>query len=634
MADLRFLLAAFALSALISQAVRAVALRLGVVDRPRADRWHRQPIPRLGGIAIYLGFTVPLVWLVRTGHAAHLLPVLVGGTAIFLVGFVDDLVRLENRPKLILLIVCSAIPVLLGVRFEMLPPLVGTGLAMVWILGATNAFNWLDNMDGVAGGIGALAAVSMAAFGLLSGGEELGRVGLLAGRGETVAPALLLGGASLGFLLHNFPPARLFMGDAGSGFLGFTLATIAVMGNYRDVSNILLTILVPGLILAVPIFDTLLVTVQRILHRRSIFQGGRDHPAHRLVAMGLPERKAVLLLYGLSTLAGIVALFATRLGFVTGVITSLTMGLGFVALGIVLSEVHVYAQEPAPAASGATFNGEREAVPGGGAKLSLNGENDPVRSGQSFPNGATLLPQVFLNKRWVLVMALDLLLAGMAYVAAHLLRWDGMLPPSVADSLERTLPLVVAAKMVGLYLAGVYRGSWRYAGALDYARIAQGATVGSLLGVAALFLWTRLAGISRGALVLDWLLVIMLVGTSRLSLSVLREYLFAQAEGGQRVLIFGAGHSGVLLLRELRENGLRGYRPVGFIDDDPAKCGTIVHGLRVLGGRADLARLVREHQVDEVLLAISSGSPQLADEVRVICTGIGTRLRRLEFTLQ
>ncbi|MDR7551171.1 MAG: hypothetical protein QN131_14750 [Armatimonadota bacterium] len=558
-------------------------MRFGLVDRPREDRWHRRPVPRLGGVAIYAGFTIPLVWVNRT-NPAGLLPLLVGGAVIFAVGLIDDVVRLENRTKLILLIVSAAVPVLLGVRFERLPALVGTPLAMIWILGATNAFNWLDNMDGVAGGIGAISAGTTAAFALLSG------------RSEAAVCALLLAGACLGFLLHNFPPARLFMGDSGSGFLGFTLATIAVMGSSRDVSNVLLPVLVPGLILAVPIFDTALVAVQRLLHGRSIFQGGRDHPAHRLVAMGLPERKAVLMLYGLSLLAASLALFAARLDVVVGLIVSVGLGLAFAALGIVLSEVRVY-----------------EAAPNG--------------------NGATALPQAFVNKRWILVMALDLLLVVLAYAGAHLLRFDGTLPPRVADAVVDTLPLVVAAKMVGLYAAGVYRGSWRYAGALDYGRIVEGAAVGSVLAVGGLFLWMRLEGLSRGALLLDWLLTVALVGGSRLSLTFLREFLVAQAEGGRRVLIFGAGLAGALLLRQLREDGGE-YRPVGFLDDDPATHGTYFQGLKVLGGRDDLPALLRRLRVDAVIVAAPNGSSASLAELRSICEEAGADLKRFEVSLR
>lgn len=576
---------AFLLSVVVAAGVRVFAPRFGLLDAPRQDRWHLRPVPRLGGIAIYLGFTVAVVTFRSGPRLAEALPLLLGGCAIFVVGLIDDLFRLENRPKFILLLVCSIIPVSLGVRFESLPYFIGAPLAIIWILGATNAFNWLDNMDGVAAGIGAIAAMTLVGFSLQAKG------------GGGIYPALMLAGALLGFLVHNYPPAKLFMGDAGSGFIGFTLAMIAMMGSSRDVSNVLLTVLVPGLILAVPIFDTALVTLQRVKHRRPIFQGGRDHPAHRLVAMGLPERKAVLLLYGLSTLAGVGALAASTLPLTVALITSVVLGLTFLALGLVLSEIRVYESEP------------------GG-------------------NGVTALPPPFLNKRWIVVMCLDIVLSSVAYVGAHLLRYEGALSAVVAETLVRTLPVMVGAKMVGFYLAGVYRGMWRYAGILDYTRIVQGATIGSLLGIVVLFLWMRLEGFSRSALFLDWFLTLGLVGGSRLSLTALREYIASQAEVGERVLIFGAGRGGVLLLQELRQNGTLGFRPVGFVDDDPMKRGTIVQGLRVLGDRGDLARLVHQYRVDEVLLAIPSGSLELIEQVKEICAGMGTKLRRLELTLQ
>lgn len=583
MVSLPTLLGAFVLAWGGTWLVRLLAPRLGLVDRPRPDRWHRRPVPRLGGVAMFLGFTVPLL-LVRGGIPVPVLPLLVGGSAIFGVGLLDDLVRLENRPKLLLLILCSVVPVLLGVRFEMLPAILGAPLAIVWILGATNAFNWLDNMDGAASGIAIIAAGYLAVFAWLSGQAGIAIL------------ALLLAAAASGFLIHNFPPARVFMGDAGSGFLGFTLATLAVMGSYREVSNLLVTVLAPGLILAVPIFDTALVTFQRILNRRPLFQGGKDHPAHRLVAMGLPERKAVLLLYGLSLLAGGIALAASFVGFLAGISISIILMLVFVALGLVLSEIRVYEQLPAS-------------------------------------NGITVLPEPFWNKRWIAVMFLDVVLVSIAYVGGHLLRYEGQLPVAVADGVVMTLPLVVAAKMAGLYLAGVYRGSWRYAGGLDYLRVAQGVTVGSLAAVVGLFLWTRLAGFSRAALLLDWMLSLMLIAGSRLSLSLTREYLASQAENGRRALIFGAGRGGMLLLRELRQNALLGYHPVGFVDDDPAKRGTIIQGLAVLGSREDLPHLVRRHRIDEVLLAIPSSSSELADQLAGICTEAGVKVRKLGLTL-
>jgi UDP-GlcNAc:undecaprenyl-phosphate GlcNAc-1-phosphate transferase len=579
--------AAFLLSLSLTAVVRWLAVRAALVDAPRGDRWHQRPVPRLGGIAIYVAFTGTLLFIHRPALTSEMLGLLIGGALIFLVGLFDDLRRLENRTKLILLIVCAVIPATAGVRFTFFPVLLGVPLAIIWILGITNAFNWLDNMDGVAAGIATIATLNLVLFDLLF-------------NGGTVAPlALVLAGAALGFLVHNLPPARIFMGDSGSGFLGFTVATIAVIGTYRDVSNVLLAVLVPAMILAVPIFDTAMVTLMRMLNRRPVFKGGRDHPAHRLVAMGLPERRAVALLYGLSALAGASALVASLPGLLTGVTVSIILILGFVALGAVLGDLQVYEDPPAR-------NGERR----------------------------TVLPQPFKNKKWIALIGLDMVLIAIAYVAANLLRFEGHLAGSIGIIVAETLPVMLAAKMVGFAVFGVYRGSWRYAGLMDLVRLAQGASVGSLLGVAVLFIWMRLYGMSRTALVIDWLLTLLLLSASRLSFRLLREYLAVQAEAGPRALIVGTGEAETVLLRLLRARRTPAYQPVGFVDDDPSKLGAIIQGIPVLGSCRELRHLIRRHRVEEVLLAAASCSPEVAQEIIDTCQTAGVRARKFSLVLE
>ncbi|MCL6554173.1 MAG: hypothetical protein K6W08_13790, partial [Firmicutes bacterium] len=384
-------------------------------------------------------------------------------------------------------------------------------------------------------------------------------------------------------------------------FLGFSLATLAVLGSHRNVGSVLLAVLVPGLILAVPIFDSATVTVLRLLHGRSLFQGGRDHPAHRLVTLGLPERKVVVLLYVLSATAGGAGLAATGLDVLVGLTMTVVLAVGFAALGLVLAEVRVYE-------GGASGDGD-----GPVARLPLNGQ--------------TALPAPFLHKKWIAVMLADLVLVPTAFVAAHLLRFEGMLPPAVAASVAHALPVVVGVKVAALALAGVYRGAWRYAGALDLLRLVEVATAGSVAAVAVLYVWTGLQGLSRAALVVDWLLTVLLLGGSRFSLRVLREYLVAQSARGRPVLIFGAGSGGVLVLQELRQNPALGCRPVGFVDDDPAKRGAVVQGLPVLGSRRELRELVRRYGVEEVLVAAPSCPPEVVAEVVAACREAGARAR-------
>jgi len=576
--------APLALSWTLTWVVRAGAGRFGLVDAPREDRWHRRAVPRLGGIALYLAFTVTVVVSGRRDLPA-LAPLLAGGAAIFLVGFLDDLLRFENRPKFILLVACAAVPVLLGVRFSTLPALIGVPLALFWILGMTNAFNWLDNMDGVAAGIAAIAALHLYALGRMTGSPFAGL-------------PLAVAATALGFLIHNYPPARIFMGDGGSGFLGLTLATSAVMlmGSHRAVYNVLLTILAPGLILAVPIFDSALVSIGRLMHGRPVFQGGRDHPAHRFVALGLPERKAVAMLYVLSFAAGAAALLATAFNIAAYVSLCVILLLAFVALGLVLSEARVY-EGTAPA-----------------------------------QQTATVLPRPFLNKKWILVMLVDVALVSVAYVGANLLRFDGVLPPRLASIVVDTLPLVVAVKMAGLYASGIYRGTWRHVSAVDVLRLGRAATVASVLTAAALILWTRLDGVSRGALVVDWVLTLVLLGGSRMSLRFLREYLIAQAESGRRAVIIGTDKAGVLLARMLRDDTSFGLRAIGFVDGASVPRGTIICGLPVLGSVVDLPGLITRHRVQEVLVATSE--PAVTDSVVAACDGRGVRVKTLEISLR
>jgi UDP-GlcNAc:undecaprenyl-phosphate GlcNAc-1-phosphate transferase len=434
-------------------------------------------------------------------------------------------------------------------------------------------------MDGVAAGVGAIAAINLVLFDRIFNG------------GHIVPLALILAGSALGFLRHNFPPARIFMGDSGSGFLGFTVATLAVMGSYRDVSNVLLAVLVPAMIAAVPIFDTAMVTLTRLLHRRPLFQGGRDHPAHRLVAIGLPERRAVLLLYGLSALAGTSALAASLLGLWMGVAASVVLVLGFVALGLALADLHIYEEMP------------------------------PSRNG-------TPLPAPFQNKKWIALMGLDIALVAIAYVSAYLLRFEGRLPETLALDVARTLPLMLAAKMIGLAIFGAYRGDWRYAGLVDLVRLVQGVSVGSLLGVMLLFMWMRLEGISRAALTIDWLLTLLLLAATRLSVRLVREYLVAQATGGRRALIFGTGEAGTALLSVLRSNGEPAYHPVGFVDDDPARRGALVRGVPVLGTPRELGMLIHRHRVEEVLVVMQLCHPEVLEDIVSACRDAGIPARQ------
>src|SRR3954465_4324844 len=292
--------ASLALSLALTPLVRALARRYGVVAKPRAERWHKKPRGLLGGVSIYLA--VALSFLLFVPHTREGWVVMGASTALFVVGLVDDFLHIKPYQKLIGQILGATAVVYFGL---LLPwgwaASVGMALTIFWLIGITNAINLLDNMDGLAAGVSAIAAVFIAA-------------GFAANGQPTEAAMLAVFAAALvGFLVYNTNPASIFMGDCGSMFIGFFLASSPLINLAGGRSRAFLPVLaVPILVLFIPIFDTTFVTILRKLSGRAASQGGRDHTSHRLVALGTSERHAVWLLYGLAALSGILALLVQK----------------------------------------------------------------------------------------------------------------------------------------------------------------------------------------------------------------------------------------------------------------------------------------------------------------------------------
>jgi len=280
--------------------MRAIARRLGMLEAPREDRWHRTPTALLGGLAIYGAFLTGFV--LHFHELAAALPVMISSTLLLMVGLLDDCVGVSPRAKITAQILAAAIVVNSGLHLPWTQNAAMNGLlTVVWLVGIANAINLLDNMDGLAAGVSAIACVFLAATFSLNGQTEF-----------ALFPALLCG-ATLGFLVFNFKPASIFMGDCGSMFLGSALGGIALLSEYGRSRNLLAVLLTPVLIMAIPIFDTCLVTVTRKLAGQPVSRGGRDHVSHRLVALGVSERWAVLILYALAASCGLFALLLRRL---------------------------------------------------------------------------------------------------------------------------------------------------------------------------------------------------------------------------------------------------------------------------------------------------------------------------------
>jgi len=245
---------------------------------------------------------------------------LAGAAFVFTWGLIDDLRRIPSGVKLLLLAATGGIPLIFGLSFQAPGPVWGMLLAGLWVMGMTNAVNWLDNMDGIAAGTTTVAAATL--FGL----------SILSANTLSETAALALGGSALGFLILNFPPAKIFMGDCGSGVLGYSLAVTALFVARATASPFPVPILVSAFVLGVPILDMMLVVSLRMLRRQSIFVGGRDHLAHRLVAWGFSEREVVALLYTLGLATGAIAVFTIQ---ASGTAWAVAVILGTVPLAFV-----------------------------------------------------------------------------------------------------------------------------------------------------------------------------------------------------------------------------------------------------------------------------------------------------------
>jgi len=273
-------------------AVRRVALRMGLVDRPGLRKIHVTPVPLLGGVALYVASVFSLLLLVEQYYVMQAVSLLVGASAMALLGLWDDRQPLTPAVKFAVQLLITAGLVLSGVQVELFhAPWLNVLVTGCWVLYVTNAFNLIDNMDGLATGIAAVAAAFFMLCAVLNGQVLVG----------SLAAAML--GACLGFLVFNFNPARIFMGDAGSLFLGFMLAALAIKLRFPGNTD-RVTWMVPVLLLGIPIFDTAFVVVSRLRRGVPVWQGGKDHVSHSLAARGWSTRRVVLVLYAAAAVLG------------------------------------------------------------------------------------------------------------------------------------------------------------------------------------------------------------------------------------------------------------------------------------------------------------------------------------------
>jgi UDP-GlcNAc:undecaprenyl-phosphate GlcNAc-1-phosphate transferase len=571
-------LAAFPAAALSIWALLRSRFARNLERAPEETRWRTAPTPLVGGIGIYLGLTagIGLAVLGPLGVNKQLIGIFAGASLLFLAGLADDLWSLPPIAKIAAQLGGAAIVLATGTSVELVhSPWLAIPIGVVWLVAMTNAFNLLDNMDGLAGSLAVIAAGFFAAAAALHQGSHL-----------VLDLSLALALAVAGFLPFNLWPGRralVWMGDSGSQLIGFTLASLGLASSYTVATSTVATLVLPMLVLAVPILDTTLVTIVRLLDGRPISQGGHDHSSHRLVSLGVSETGAVVLL----------ALIAAALGGTSLAYEAFGDG-RIAALGVLF-----------------TF-----------ALL--------VQFGSFLADvdrGQTSRPPLYVYTRRIAEVFVDGALVAGAFLAAYLVRFNGIGTPNQRHYFLLTLPVLLFCRYVALLVFGMYAGVWRYASSRDALRAGAAVVVSEVAALGIVVLTQGpLGDFSPNLFVIDAVFCSVAIAGSRFAeRAIMRGLELARQNEHRRVLIVGAGRTGRSLLRELRET--TGERVVGFVDDSPSLRGRRLNGVRVVATTGGIEQALVRARPDVVLVTIPNAPRERLDAIVEACARHDTTCR-------
>jgi UDP-GlcNAc:undecaprenyl-phosphate GlcNAc-1-phosphate transferase len=609
---------AFVLSLLFTPAVRAVARKLGALDLPGGRKVHDHPIPRLGGFSIFVAFYVILIIVSQIDFfffPSDFLeeinfPWLVVASFIMLgIGAVDDFRRVSPSIKFFFQIIAGVIVALACVKIQVITlpfRTINLGIwsipvTILWVVAITNAINLLDGLDGLAAGTSLIVCVAMFGISLLN--QNIG----------IALCSAILAGSILGFLKYNFYPASIFLGDSGAYFLGFILSVLPLLGGLKGTATF--AILIPLLALGLPIMDTALSMLRRLLRSLhimeidekkneikfffldgfSVFRADRDHIHHRLLQMGLTQRKTVILLYAISLVLG-------GLAFSSIYFKNINYGLFLTTIGL------------------ASYIGVR--------KLGYS-EIQILRNGALLP----LFDAPVVNIR-IFRFFVDMAFIALSYYLAFLLRFEGRFEPSIKEYYLMTIPLVLTIKMGIFYLSGLYKGAWRYTSVSDVVKMVKAVALGCF--VSALVLWAipGYGVMSFSVLVIDFNILFFLVTGARTSFRVLEHFQISNNHHGRKILICGVDKSGLQALNEFINNPRLGLSPVGFIDEDEKNRGKQVSGYPILGSIDSLENILKNDSISEVIVTGNNLSEGKIKRLSQICNSYHISLRRFQTHLE
>lgn len=556
-------IATFALTAALVRATIPICTARGWVAWPRRDRWH-QGLPCLfGGVPLWAGFVIVCAVTVRNRAIWSLIAL---SSLMFALGLADDIVGLRPRMKLLVQLACAALLVATGVVYPISTSImVCVGFSVLWVVGITNAFNLLDNMDGLASGVALIATGYTAIFYYLQ--DET----------QYALALAIFAGALAAFMVFNFNPARIFLGDTGSLTIGFFLGSATLL-RVVHIANVTALLLAPVLLLAVPLFDTFFVSVTRRLRGQPVSQGGTDHSSHRFVKLGLNERSAVLFLYFMCGVSGAVALIVRTLRTHDAIAVVLVWFFMLFVFGI-----HLFQPQP----------------------------EDAMKA-----NGAPAIVRRF-NRRDILAWVLDPVALALAYYLAYTIRFRALDRDWVL--FYESIAVILTCKFAALYLTGTYRRSWWRGSLFDVWGIARAIGLGEMISIALLTGVSRFQGYSRTVFLLDGFLSWGLLLATRSSPKAFqRAVLVAQSQKlGRSVFLVGTSERAELALHFLRMSGLH---CAGLIDSlGGTDVGRKVWGVQVVGRIDDIAIVTSKYEVSEIVVPQRELAAQDCAALEQIC---------------
>jgi UDP-GlcNAc:undecaprenyl-phosphate GlcNAc-1-phosphate transferase len=610
-----FFIAAVA-SLVLTPIVIRLAFRIGALDKPDARKIHKNPIPRLGGLAVYAAFFISLIavlnldptifkstWIVSNEGLMFVASLLI----VLTLGVWDDLHALRPYQKFLIQLFLATVVYIAGFRITNIthpfdPGVFELGIlsypvTVLWIVGVTNAINLIDGLDGLAGGVSTIAAVTIAAIAFL--GHDIGSAMI----------ALLLAGSIIGFLPYNFSPARIFLGDSGSLFLGFTLAVLSIQGGTR--ASTAFAMVVPILALGFPIMDTLLAMIRRLFGSllprstnktlpeklRSMFLPDKGHIHHKLIASGFSQKDAVLVLYVISLIFGLSAFAVTVVNNAIAAILLTIVGLAMVfgVRRLRYAEISIFKS---------------------GLLLPLY--NQPLFNREAF--------RFFLDFTFVFVSA------GVAMALSPM-----GLP--LSKHFFAIAAFLAGPQLIVFWLARLHRRSVAHFGIGDSLAISKIVAGSVLLSALTLFALSAqfpsiLVSFDATLFLVDFYLLLTFVLGSRISLHILKYISQRNTPAGRKAVIYGANANGMLILQKFLDSGSSEVAPLGFLDDNPKLEGKHLNGFPIFGGHWKIHSLARKMNLEEIFLCSDAISGEVMRRLRKASKQYRVRLIRPQFLFE